>query len=201
MGLVPYMIKRVDIVPILLRDLPWHGLMCGSTEGGERSHYRDQVWFYGHSSRGGGWTKSDPVLNVFLLMYRRLREQMRDLPKHIQEKFEKFVTDRLSAAEVTDHSTEANEAQFTETEPHLVACMESPQPKKLKRGERITHNGSPGNFLTYTPNGTRGNVILRGNNPKPLRIPLGEIEPAKKLAFDGKYFIVAGKLAHVCKFI
>ena len=62
MGLVPYMIKRVDIVPILLRDLPWHGLMRGSTEGGERSHYRDQVWFYGHSSRGGGWTKSDPVL-------------------------------------------------------------------------------------------------------------------------------------------
>ena len=56
---------------------------------------------------------------------------MRDLPKHIQEKFE-FVTDRLSAAEVTDHSTEANEAQFAETEPHLVACMESPQPKKLK---------------------------------------------------------------------
>ena len=135
MGLVPYMIKRVDIVPILLRDLPWHGLMRGSTEGGERSHYRDQVWFYGHSSRGGVWTKSDPVLNVFLLMYRRLREQMRDLPKHIQEKFEKFVTDRLSAAEVTDHSTEANEAQFAETEPHLVACMESPQPKKLKRGE------------------------------------------------------------------
>ena len=31
------MIKRVDIVPILLRDLPWHGLMRGSTEGG-RDH-------------------------------------------------------------------------------------------------------------------------------------------------------------------
>ena len=58
--LVPYIVKRVDIVPILLRDLPWHGLMRGSTEGGERSHYRDQCWFYGHSSRGGGLDQVRP---------------------------------------------------------------------------------------------------------------------------------------------
>ena len=94
--LTPYMVKRIDIVPILLRSLPWRGLMRGSTEGGERSHYRDQVWFYGHSSRGGGWNKSDPILNVSLLMYRRLREQMRSMPKEIQVKFEEFVQDKLS---------------------------------------------------------------------------------------------------------
>ena len=94
--LTPYMMKRIDVVPLLLKGLPWHGFMRGSTEGRERSHYRDQVWFYGHSSKGGGWTKADPILNVFLLMYRRLREQMRSMPKEIQDQFEAYVSSKVS---------------------------------------------------------------------------------------------------------
>ena len=86
--------------------------MRGSAEGGERSHYRDQCWFYGHSSRGGGWTKSDPILNVFLLMYQRLREQMRDQPKDVQEKFEEFVAKELAEAE----ENEQNAAEVSHNE-------------------------------------------------------------------------------------
>ena len=204
--LVPYVVKRVDIVPILLRDLPWHGLMRGSTEGGERSHYRDQCWFYGHSSRGGGWTKSDPILNVFLLMYRRLREQMRDQPKEIQDKFEEFVAKKLAEAEnktqTTMESDEADQANETEevtseAESFRHNQTDTPAQKKLKRGDRICYNGSPGNFLTYTPSKTNGSVILRGDNTRPLRIPLIDIQPGRKLAFDGQYFIVAGKFCQV----
>ena len=37
--LTPYMIKAIDIVPILLKSLPFHLLMHVSTEGGEHLHY------------------------------------------------------------------------------------------------------------------------------------------------------------------
>ena len=71
------------------------------------------------------------------------------------------------------------------------------QIKKLKRGDWICYNGSPGNFLTYTPSKTNGNVILHGDNTRPLRIPLIDIHPGRKLPFDGQYFIVAGKFCQV----
>ena len=148
---------------------------------------------------------------------------MRDQPKDVQEKFEEFMAKKLAEAEeneqnaaevshnecdtaevndsevadVSEHdATLVNENQMVsvEEELHSPCTNDAPSQKKLKRGERISFNGSPGNFLTYTPNKTHGNVILRGNNSKPLRIPLTEVKPAQKLAFDGQYFIVAGKL-------
>ena len=64
-GLYPYVVKRVDIVPILLKELPFHSLFRGSTEGGEHSHYLHQCLFYGHSARGGGHIKEDPILTIF----------------------------------------------------------------------------------------------------------------------------------------
>ena len=194
--LTPYMIKRVDIVPILLKELPWHGLMRGSTEGGEQSHYRDQVWFYGNSSRGGGWTKADPVLNVFLLMYRRLREQMRSRPQDIQDKFEAYVASQVSASQETTPG-EASNSQFVNDavppQPDHCGTGVEVLSKKHKRGDRISVKGHPGNFLQYTPSGSGGNVILRGNNTRPKRIPLNEIVSIQKLPFDGEYFMIAGK--------
>ena len=90
-----YFMTRVDIVPILLEDLPFHGLMRGSTEGGERSHYFHQSLYCSKSSRGGGWKKPDPVLNIFQWMYRSIRERTALTPVDIQEKFEEFVKDKL----------------------------------------------------------------------------------------------------------
>ena len=59
--LYPYHIKRVDVFPIMLRDLPFHSLFRGGTEGGERTHYMHQCLYFGHSARGGGWKKQGVV--------------------------------------------------------------------------------------------------------------------------------------------
>ena len=64
-GLYSYVAKRVDIVPLLLKQLPFHSLFRGSTEGGEHSHYLHQCLFYGHSLRGGGHVKEDPIVTIF----------------------------------------------------------------------------------------------------------------------------------------
>ena len=53
--LYPYLMTRVDIVPILLKELPFHLLFRGRTEGGEHCHYFHQCLYYAHSARGGGW--------------------------------------------------------------------------------------------------------------------------------------------------
>lgn len=53
--LYPYLMTRVDIVPIFLKELPFHSLFRGRTEGGEHCHYLHQCIYYAHSSRGGGW--------------------------------------------------------------------------------------------------------------------------------------------------
>ena len=74
--LYPYLMTRVDIVPILLKELPFHSLFRGSTEGGEHCHYLHQCIYYAHSSRGGGWRKEEPILALFKWSYRRLREQI-----------------------------------------------------------------------------------------------------------------------------
>ena len=78
---------RVDIVSILLKELPFHSLFRGSTEGGEHCHYLHQCIYYGHSSRGGGWRKEEPILSLFKWSYRRLREKIEQ-----QDKSGDFVT-------------------------------------------------------------------------------------------------------------
>ena len=74
--LYPYLMTRVDIVPLLLKELPFHSLFRGSTEGGEHCHYLHQCIYYAHSSRGGGWRKEEPILALFKWSYRRLREKI-----------------------------------------------------------------------------------------------------------------------------
>ena len=80
-------------------------------------------------------------------------------------------------------------------EDNASAAFESKAPpKKHKRGDYIAVSGCPGSFLQYTPTGSGCNVILRGNNTRPKRIPLNEIQVIEKLRFDGEYFMIAGKL-------
>lgn len=74
--LYPYLMTRVDIVPLLLKELPFHSLFRGSTEGGEHCHYLHQCIYYAHSSRGGGWRKEEPILALFKWTFRRLREKI-----------------------------------------------------------------------------------------------------------------------------
>ena len=44
--LTPYMMKFVDVVPKLLRSLPFKSLMWVATEGGERTHYMHICFYY-----------------------------------------------------------------------------------------------------------------------------------------------------------
>jgi hypothetical protein len=73
----PYMIKCVDIVPLLLKSLSFRSMMRMATEGCERMHYMHQQRFFQHSSRGGGWKYQDPLLSVFNHLYRQIWEHVR----------------------------------------------------------------------------------------------------------------------------
>lgn len=98
----PYLMTRVDIIPVLLKELPFHSLFRGCTEGGEHCHYLHQCIYYAHSSRGGGWRKEEPILALFKWSYRRMREKI-EQGEHAGE-FLKFV--RSCFAEVGRDYTE-----------------------------------------------------------------------------------------------
>ena len=102
--LTPYMIKAVDIVPILLKNLPFHSLMRVSTEGGEHLHYEHQQHFFHHSARGGGKTFNDPILSIFQHMYRQIVGHILNSPTSIQEEFQAFVTSCKNVSSATAHS-------------------------------------------------------------------------------------------------
>lgn len=89
--LYPYLMTRVDIVPILLKELPFHSLFRGSTEGGEHCHYLHQCLYYAHSARGGGWRKEEPILSLFKWTYRRLREKIEMGTPHVKDEFQNFL--------------------------------------------------------------------------------------------------------------
>lgn len=89
--LYPYLMKRVDVFPIMLKDLPFHSLFRGGTEGGERTHYLHQCLYFGHSSRGGGWKSQDPILSLFIWHYRFLRRRIDKGPAAVKEAFELYV--------------------------------------------------------------------------------------------------------------
>ena len=143
-------------------------------------------------------------------MYRRLREQMRNMPKEVQDQFEKFIQTKVTSGDQCMQTEERKETQKeTHESTNSPALLQNEieyvedslvdvssaivTPKRYKRGDRISFNSCPGYFLEYTPSGSRGKVTLRGNNTKPLRIPLREIGQVEKLEFDGEYFMIAGK--------
>ena len=89
--LYPYLMKRVDVFPQMLRDLPFHSLFRGGTEGGERTHYLHQCLYFGHSARGGGWKCQDPIITLFRWYYRFFRRRLAKCPPEVQEAFERYV--------------------------------------------------------------------------------------------------------------
>ena len=103
--LSPYMIKAIDIVPILLRTLPFHSLMRVSTEGGEHLHYQHQQHFFHHTSRGGGHTFHDPILAIFEHMYREIKRIAGERSKEVQEQFNQFVSNCIIESDVMEPTT------------------------------------------------------------------------------------------------
>ena len=80
---------------IMLRDLPFHSLFRGGTEGGERTHYLHQCLYSGHSSRGGGWKNQDPILTLFIWHYRFLRRRIDKGPTAVKEAFDLYVKQKF----------------------------------------------------------------------------------------------------------
>ncbi len=94
-ALTPYMTKCVDIIPILLKSLPFKSMMRISTEEGERMHYMHQQRFFQHSSRRGGWAYQDSLLNIFNHMYRQIRDRVSAMDEENVKEFETFVNECL----------------------------------------------------------------------------------------------------------
>ena len=104
-SLTPYMMKCIDIVPILLKSLPFHSMMRVVTEGGERLHYMHQQRFFQHSSRGGGWVYQDPILSIFIHVYRQIRRRIQDTDEENVQKYEQFVNDCIQNRNVSNRKT------------------------------------------------------------------------------------------------
>lgn len=106
--------KRVDVFPIMLRDLPFHSLFRGGTEGGERTHYMHQCLYFGHSSRGGGWKSQDPILTLFTWYYRFLRRRIEKCPPAVKEAYDLYVK-RKFEEQGLDYATEMKEIECPST--------------------------------------------------------------------------------------
>ena len=112
--LYPYLMKRVDIFPQMFRELPFHSLFRGGTEGGERTHYLHQCLYFGHSARGGGWKSQDPVITLFRWYYRFLRRRLAKCPAAVQEAFNQYVKAKFEEVGL-DYSAEMTAAENSST--------------------------------------------------------------------------------------
>ncbi|CAH3163305.1 unnamed protein product, partial [Porites lobata] len=121
--LYPYLMKRVDVFPQMLRELPFHSLFRGGTEGSERTHYLHQCLYFGHSARGGGWKCQDPIITLFRWYYRFFRRRLAKCPATVQEAFNQYVKEKFEEAGL-DHteemSTADNQPPFSDQNSQLV---------------------------------------------------------------------------------
>ena len=110
--LYPYLMKRVDVFPQMLKDLPFHSLFRGGTEGGERTHYLHQCLYFGHSARGGGWKCLDPIITLFRWYYRFLRRRLAKCPPEVQEAYDQYVKTKFEE-EGLDYDSEMRAVEET----------------------------------------------------------------------------------------
>ena len=172
--LTPYMIKAIDIVPILLKSLPFHSLMRVSTEGGEHLHYQHQQHFFHHTSRGGGHTYHDPILGVFEHTYRQIKRMVGEKSEAVQQRFNQFVsnciesdekeptlintvTDRDTSTVVNDNVLEGKTTTSTLSVPEKNCCL---------AGRRFVIAGS---FQSYRLNQEKLTELIKNNGGHVLK--------------------------------
>ena len=155
-SLSPYMMKCVDIVPILLKSLPFKSMMRMSTEGGERMHYMHQQRFFQHSSRGGGWVYQDPILNVFNHMYRQIWERICGTDAENVQKFQAFVNGCMEGnhinglavkTESTEKSSVSKKSPLSGRRFALVGSFASNKLTQDKLKDMIEKKGTVANML------------------------------------------------------
>jgi hypothetical protein len=73
--LTPYMMKFVDQVPLLMKSLPF-SLGRYQSEGGEHANYLHNCFYYQHTTRHGGKTKTEPLVALLSNMWKNLRYEI-----------------------------------------------------------------------------------------------------------------------------
>ncbi|XP_077977059.1 uncharacterized protein LOC144432666 [Glandiceps talaboti] len=106
-NLTPYMVKMIDVIPILLKTFPFKSVMRLSTEGGEHTNYAHSEHFFQRTPRGGGHHKTDTIYLLLTHRYRQLRHRISTyasstdpVERRIAEKFEEYVTRNSAAAKI-----------------------------------------------------------------------------------------------------
>lgn len=111
--LTPYMMKLIDVVPMLMRSLPFRSPMRISTEAGEHRHYMNMVYFYQHTNRWGGRNKPNVITQLFEWQWRQLRYRIQSGPQEIWGAFQTFVKERLAKVHAQiDDQEEVEECLF-----------------------------------------------------------------------------------------
>lgn len=102
----PYMMKLVDVVPHLLKKLPFHSLMRLCTEAGEHKHYENTSVFYHHTPRGGGRNKPSVLMLIFQRQWQILCYRIKnECPGDIWNEFKSTVAETIEQ-DKEDHSQE-----------------------------------------------------------------------------------------------
>lgn len=70
-NLTPYMMKLIDVGPILMDKLPF-SLGRFQAEAGEHANYDHNCFYYQHTTRHGGRQKIDPILSLLRTMWKNL---------------------------------------------------------------------------------------------------------------------------------
>ncbi|KAJ8019105.1 hypothetical protein HOLleu_42516 [Holothuria leucospilota] len=76
-NLTPYMMKLIDLAPLLMERLPF-SLGRFQSEAGEHANYERNCFYYQHTTRHGGLQKIDPIVSIFRNMYKRLTYSIRE---------------------------------------------------------------------------------------------------------------------------
>ena len=169
--LYPYLMTRVDIVPLLLKELPFHSLFRGSTEGGEHCHYLHQCIYYAHSSRGGGWRKEEPILALFKWTFRRLREKIEQAGQ--TGEFLKFVQSCFTdvGRDYTKEFDSNNSTPETIAQPNSTLASNAQPDSTLPTNTQpnsspVTHEQPSSTLATIAqPNSTPASIMQPNSSP------------------------------------
>ena len=170
---------RVDIVPPLLKELPFHSLFRGSTEGGEHCHYLHQCIYYAHSSRGGGWRKEEPILALFKWTFRQLREKIEQAGQ--TGEFLKFVQSGFTDIG-RDYANSNNSTPETIAQPNSTLASNAQPDSTLPTNTQP--NSSP--VGDEQPSSTLATIAQPNSTPatvtQPNSTPVTNAQPSSTLA-------------------
>lgn len=177
--LYPYLMKRVDVFPQMLKDLPFHSLFRGGTEGGERSHYLHQCLYFGHSARGGGWKCQDPIITLFRWYYRLLRRRLAKCPPAVQEAYEEYVKKKFRE----DGLDYSNEMTVAEGDPSDTGDLQAVPPvESSSTSHQVDFPLEPSDPSTMELSASykRGDTVFVEREGKVLKAMVCELTPEKK---------------------